>query len=122
MSYLVQKDPIRVREIKDGLNVKNFPERDNVELASVPVGVPDKYLKWELDVLVEMTTAEKAVVNGAALAIERVKYLELRKREYPSTEEMVVALWEKLIENRDSSVDSIQAKRIAIKAKYPKPE
>jgi hypothetical protein len=35
--------------------------------------------------------------------------------------EMVVSLWERIMENRQQSSDSLQSKRIEIKQKYPKP-
>lgn len=49
-------------------------------------------------------------------------YAEARKLEYPSTEELIVALWELCVENRSESTQKIQALRVAIKDKYPKPE
>jgi hypothetical protein len=52
-------------------------------------------------------------------------YLEHRQNEYfkqgITEKEMVVALWEKVMENRPASADSLQAKRSAIKQLYPKP-
>lgn len=45
--------------------------------------------------------------------------IDLRKAEYPSIESLVVALWEKVVENRDDAANSLQAQREAIKAKYP---
>ena len=47
-------------------------------------------------------------------------YGRLRKAEYPSIDELIVALWENVVEERAASVVSIEAKRQAIKAKYPK--
>lgn len=44
---------------------------------------------------------------------------ELRKSEYPSIESLVVALWERIVENRESATNELQAQREAIKAKYP---
>ena len=48
------------------------------------------------------------------------KYKEDRQKEYPSISEMIVALWEKVVENRQESSDELQSKRTAIKNKYPK--
>lgn len=47
-------------------------------------------------------------------------YEELRLREYPSTDDMVVALWESVVEGRHEAKDILQAKRIVVKEKYPK--
>ena len=44
-----------------------------------------------------------------------VEYKELRKLEYPSIEECVHALL-------DDKLEELQAKRLAVKEKYPKPE
>ena len=48
--------------------------------------------------------------------IEASKYIELRKAEYPSIEELVVALWEK----DEAAIAELESKRQAVKAKYPK--
>mgnify|MGYP003155025172 FL=1 len=44
-----------------------------------------------------------------------VEYKELRKLEYPSIEECVHAIL-------DDKLEELQAKRLAVKEKYPKPE
>ncbi len=44
----------------------------------------------------------------------------LRQKEYPSTNEMIVALWEDLVEGRPDEKNKLQTKREAIKLKYPK--
>ena len=43
-----------------------------------------------------------------------------RKAEYPSLDELVVALWEGVVEERMASVTKLEIKRQAVKAKYPK--
>jgi len=46
-----------------------------------------------------------------------------RRLEYPSTDELVVALWEKLVETDGLSttdIDAIQARRVQVKADHPK--
>lgn len=47
-------------------------------------------------------------------------YARNRKAEYPTTDELVVALWEAVIEERMASSIDLQGKRTAIKEKYPK--
>ena len=43
-----------------------------------------------------------------------------RKAEYPSIDELVVALWEGVVEERMAAVTKLEAKRQAVKLKYPK--
>jgi hypothetical protein len=47
-------------------------------------------------------------------------YDEKRASEYPSVDELVVALWEAVIEERMHAVTQLEIKRQAVKAKYPK--
>ncbi len=42
-----------------------------------------------------------------------------RRAEYPSTHELIIALWESIVEKNHSSLEKLQAKRLEIKAKYP---
>ena len=48
------------------------------------------------------------------------EYARNRQAEYPSIDDLIVALWENVVEERAASVVSIESKRQAIKAKYPK--
>ncbi len=43
-----------------------------------------------------------------------------RKAEYPSIDELVVALWEGVVEERMSAVTALEAVRQAVKTKHPK--
>ncbi len=43
-----------------------------------------------------------------------------RKEEYPSIDELIVALWEGVVEERMAAVTKLEATRQAVKAKYPK--
>lgn len=52
---------------------------------------------------------------------EKVKYKQQRAMEYPSINDVVVAMIEKYEENRPEEMKAIMTKRIAIKQKYPKP-
>lgn len=40
---------------------------------------------------------------------------------YPSKEDLIVALWEMVVENRPESAQELQAIREQVKAEYPKP-
>ncbi len=48
------------------------------------------------------------------------EYSRNRQAEYPSLNELIVALWENVVEERAASVIALEAKRQAIKTKYPK--
>ena len=50
------------------------------------------------------------------------EYARLRKAEYPSIDELIVALWEGVVEERMASVTALEGLRQAVKDKYPKPE
>ena len=43
-----------------------------------------------------------------------------RFKEYPALEDLIVALWENVVEERTAAVISLEAKRQAVKTKYPK--
>ena len=47
-------------------------------------------------------------------------YARNRQAEYPSINDLIVALWENVVEERAASVISLEATRQEIKAKYPK--
>jgi len=48
------------------------------------------------------------------------EYARNRAVEYPSINELVVALWEGVVEERMASVTALEALRQAVKTKYPK--
>jgi len=73
----------------------------------------------EKDIEVKFVTdAEFASIMEAMKPIPT--YEDLRRAEYPKTDELIVALWEKVIEGRPESVIILQAEREAVKIKYPK--
>ena len=47
-------------------------------------------------------------------------YARKRLEEYPSIDELTVALWEGVVEERMAAVTSLEGKRQAVKANYPK--
>ncbi len=50
------------------------------------------------------------------------EYARNRQAEYPSIDELIVALWEGVVEERMASVTALEVLRQAVKDKYPKPE
>ena len=63
--------------------------------------------------------AEEAKV-AEEKAVRDVDHSWKRKAEYPSVDELVVALWEGVVEERMAAVTKLEIKRQAVKAKYPK--
>lgn len=48
-------------------------------------------------------------------------YAREREAEYPRIEEMIVALWEQVVEGRPEAAQSLEAKRQVVKQAHPKP-
>ena len=66
-------------------------------------------------------TAEQITEKQAELqAAHDNDHARKRKEEYPSVDELVVALWEGVVEERMAAVTKLEAKRQAVKLKYPK--
>ena len=49
------------------------------------------------------------------------EYARSREAEYPPLNDLIVALWEGVVEERMASVTVLEGLRQAVKAKYPKP-
>jgi len=47
-------------------------------------------------------------------------YAQKRIKEYPEIAEMVIALWESVVEERMQAMTQLEIKRQAVKVKYPK--
>lgn len=52
---------------------------------------------------------------------EAADYARKRQAEYPGLDALTVALWEHLVEGRTEFSADLQAIRLAIKARYPRP-
>lgn len=52
---------------------------------------------------------------------DATQYQRDRQAKYPSIDELIVALWEGVVEERMASVTALEANRQAVKTKYPKP-
>lgn len=55
------------------------------------------------------------------VALRRVAQQRSAPGQYPSRDEMLIALWEMVVENRPETAEALQARRQEIKALYPKP-
>lgn len=51
---------------------------------------------------------------------DATQYQRDRQAEYPPLDELIVALWEGVVEERMASVTALEAVRQTVKAKYPK--
>ena len=63
--------------------------------------------------------SESEIAVGQA-SWDAKEYARKRLEEYPSIEELTVALWEGVVEERMAAVTQLEIKRQAVKAKYPK--
>lgn len=52
--------------------------------------------------------------------LEKTKYSRQREKEYPQLQDVIVALWELVVELRPEESARIQKERLAVKKKYPK--
>ena len=72
----------------------------------------------------EYTEPTKAEIDAEIARIQAEydaqEYARNRQAEYPSLNELIVALWENVVEERASSVIELEAKRQDVKTKYPK--
>lgn len=85
-----------------------FKILEEIEISKTSVNITQK--------LVEMTAEELTVYQA-----NKPTYKELRAREYPDFGTMIDAMC-KALDGDDAEYKQIQAHRLAIKAKYPKPE
>jgi len=76
------------------------------------------YTEAELEVKY-VTDAEFSAIMEANKPIST--YEDLRRAEHPKTDELIVALWEQVIEGRPESAAILQAERESVKLKFPKP-
>ena len=67
-------------------------------------------------ITVEQITAKQAELQTAY----DNDHTHKRLAEYPSIDELVVALWEGVVEERMQAVTALEIKRQAVKEKYPK--
>mgnify|MGYP000159159486 CR=1 FL=1 len=54
--------------------------------------------------------------------LDQQEYLRLRRNAYPQESALVRALWEYVVEGDDELLHALQARRIAVKKRFPKPE
>ena len=59
-------------------------------------------------------------INNKIAEYDSQEYARNRQTEYPSIDELIVALWEGVVEERMASVTKLEGLRQAVKTKYPK--
>ncbi len=69
-------------------------------------------------------TLDKSAVDAETARLQAEydsqAYARNRQAEYPSLDDLIVALWEGVVEERMAAVTSLEAGRQAVKTKYPK--
>jgi len=74
--------------------------------------------------LEELATAKYNEIKYREANPPKPTYVELRQKEYiakgVTEDKMIVALWEKVVENRNQSANDLQTIREQIKTKFPK--
>jgi len=78
------------------------------------------YMEWVSD-QPQPTKAEiESAHNEWKAEYDSQAYARNRQAEYPSIDELVVALWEGVVEERMASVTRLEGLRQAVKTRYPK--
>lgn len=54
--------------------------------------------------------------------LDQQAYIQLRQANYPREDAMIRALWEYIVEGNIEGVHALQARRLAVKKRFPKPE
>lgn len=54
--------------------------------------------------------------------LDQQAYIEMRNANYPREDAMIRALWEYIVEGNIDGVQALQARRLAVKKRFPKPE
>ena len=78
-------------------------------------------LEW-LD-KIQAKPTEGEVIAAWLEYVEKAQYIEKRRADLNVESpvfDMIIAMWEKVVENRPESADAIQLKRKAVKDRYPK--
>ena len=70
--------------------------------------------------LVALSDVEKQTLVDEWNAPDTRPYNLKRQEEYPSIDELIVALWENVVEDRMESATALETLRQAVKVKYPK--
>lgn len=109
-------DPIKIRKVIElHYSDKNckFPD----------IGISYEEFEWNEEDPKPTEEQIESLYDEWVDSIHLSQHIETRKSQYPSTDELIVALWEKLVEQDGLSselIDSLQARRIVVKESIPK--
>ncbi len=84
----------------------------------------DGTIEWNPNVPVESRPTEEQISTKAKELRDlwhKNAYQLQREKKYPKRDDLIVAMWEMLVEGKTEEADKIQAIREAIKAEFPKP-
>jgi hypothetical protein len=70
----------------------------------------------------ELLEKIKEVYERDVIRLQETEYQRQREKSYPKKEDLVIALWEMLVEGRTEQADRLQELRQAVKEQFPKPE
>ncbi len=81
-------------------------------------------LEWDEDnPLPKPTKAElKKMEPFVQDILDQEAYIRLRRQCYPGEQVLIRALWEYVVEGNREMMDAVQARRLAVKKRFPKPE
>ena len=68
----------------------------------------------------EVTPATTIDHPAGTLPNPEYDYVSLRLRDYPVLDDLIIALWEKVVEDRPDTAVALEVERQAVKAKFPK--
>ena len=103
-----------------GLEVVFFDPDKNNKPCTAPNESP--YDTPENRAIVSDVVANYDTLEAAYIKSQLPTYEDLRRAEYPSTDEMVIALWEKVVEGKPEVATILQAKREAVKSELFPPK
>ena len=104
----------------NGLRKLGFKTPEDFSLQNNSDGTPTFIAEWN-SALPQPSEAEiETAHNEWQAEYDSQEYARNRQAEYPSLDELVVALWEGVVEERMASVTALEALRQAVKTKYPK--
>lgn len=87
-----------------------------------PLKYGDFFIDWRSEGKFPSKAAIEAKYNEIKVTLEVAAVRDKRAQEYPPKEDLIVALWEKLIEGKEEKSLEIQAKRLEVKEENPIPE
>ena len=68
----------------------------------------------------EVTSATTIDHPAGTLPNPDYDYVALRLRDYPALDDLIVAIWEKVVEDRPEAADEVQTAREVVKVRFPK--